>query len=453
VNNQKVEVLLVGLNPEYKKMIQHLLEKVSVTELALDIELLMEPVKNSPSIVICGVNPEVFATNELAQTLRMHYQTTPIFVCTGVTEAFDKRIFVKNGFSDAFLLPMDEVVYKNKVTDEIVKVSSTAVKAFRSVKIIDVDPGSVLDFDTSLFLPANNKYVKLSMAGDQLDQSKIDRIKKNKINNIYVPADQMKKFYEYSAKRLKDLGKNAVSSTENRDKLSGAIRDLMSGMFNDEFHSYEDGASTLKDCGEIVKTYILEGADSEWYSRIINILGESGDKYSHSGNVSTLAALFSMGLGIGNPADLALAGLLHDLGTAELPKEIQALEPEAMTKAQFEIYQTHPFLSVNLIKKRKIVVPDSVTNAIMQHHELYNGMGYPNGFYGDKICKEAQILCLANVFDELTKLKPGQPVCTPLEAVKKLRNDHVASKIYYNPELLKKLLTLFSNPSDNPEAV
>jgi HD-GYP domain-containing protein (c-di-GMP phosphodiesterase class II) len=159
-----------------------------------------------------------------------------------------------------------------------------------------------------------------------------------------------------------------------------------------------------------------------------------------------------MGLGIGKPEDLALAGLLHDIGVAELPAEIQILDPDQMTPAQLEAYKKHPELSVNLIKSRKLIVSDIVSKAILQHHELYNGSGYPSGLFGDRICKEAQLIGLADRFDYLTRVRDGKPLMTPSQAVDHLRTLQVndPSRIHYEPELLKKLLNLF--PGSKPES-
>jgi HD-GYP domain-containing protein (c-di-GMP phosphodiesterase class II) len=450
MSDERLIVLTVGFDGEVKKLLAESLSRVEVREIPMDMDSVLQEQPESPCLVISGPATPAFPANELAQSLRMQYPETAIFLVWDKREGFERKTFIKNGFSDAFLMPMDITNLKTSVADALAQASKGKLRSYRPVKIIDLEPGQELEFETSIFLPANNRYVKLSNPGDALDESRVDRIKKSKFSNIQVPTDQIKHFYAYSAKRLHALGASEqLSATEKKERLSGAVRDLIGGLFSDHSASFETGASIMKDCGEIVKSYIIQGAENDWYSRIQTILGERGDGYSHSANVSTLAALFSMGLGIGKPEDLALAGLLHDIGIAELPAEIQVLDPEQMSKEQLEAYKRHPEISVELIKSRKIVVPEIVTKAILQHHELYNGTGYPNGYFGDRICKEAQVLALADQFDYLTRLKEGQPLMTPHQAVSHLRTLQVndPSNIRYNPELLKQLLQLFPEPA------
>jgi len=84
----------------------------------------------------------------------------------------------------------------------------------------------------------------------------------------------------------------------------------------------------------------------------------------------------------------------------------------------------------------------------LQHHEHFDGTGYPNGIFGDRMCKEAQLLAIADRFDYLTAIRPGKPTLSPFEAVNQLRDIQLkdTSKTHYNPELLKKLLELFPQP-------
>jgi len=438
-------VLTVGLPQDIEKLISDILKNATVSSIPMEMDALIAEVSPRPCLVISGPPKPDLPATEIAQALRMQFQDIPILLCCDQKADFERKTFIKNGFTDAFLLPMDITNLRSSISEKLAEASKGEIRVYRPVKIIDLEPGTSLDFETNIFLPANNRYIKLSAAGDALENERIEKIKKSKFSTIQVPADQMKHFYSYSAKRLRDLGASAVSVTEKREKLSGAVRDLISGLFSEQTASFESGQSIMKDCGEIVKTYIIEGAESEWYSRIQSVLGERGVSYYKTANISTLAALFSMGLGIGKPEDLALAGLLHDIGIAELPAEIQILDPEQMNAEQLEIYKKHPEFSVNLIKKRKLIVPEIVSKAILQHHELYNGSGYPSGLFGDRICKEAQIIALADKFDYLTRVREGRPLMTPAQAVDYLRGLQVndPSRIHYEPELLKKLLTLF----------
>ena len=312
------------------------------------------------------------------------------------------------------------------------------LQVYRPVKVIDLTAGTLLDFELSVYLTVNRKYLQLTKAGDEIDAERLQRIK-SRIHNLFVPIEQMPKFYAYSAKRLRVLSAGPVmSATERKERLVNAVRDLISTLFTERAAEADEGQAILKDCGEIVKTYILQDVENEWYGRVQQVLGDRADAYAHNGNVSTLAALFSIGLGIGKPEELALAGLLHDIGISELPVEVQK-------NLQSVAYQKHPRLSLDLMKKKKMTVSDTVAQAILQHHEYYNGQGYPNHLYGNKICPEAQVLALADHFEDLMSLHDGERTLTAAEAVLKLREEQVndPSKLRYSPELLKRLIALF----------
>ena len=97
-----------------------------------------------------------------------------------------------------------------------------------------------------------------------------------------------------------------------------------------------------------------------------------------------------------------MAGLLHDIGLTKLPKHVVETDYSKLVPGDKMIFQNHVRLSVKMMKKQRLVLPELVYKIVQQHHERYNGTGYPEQISGNKICKEAQILAFADIFDEMT---------------------------------------------------
>jgi HD-GYP domain-containing protein (c-di-GMP phosphodiesterase class II) len=155
---------------------------------------------------------------------------------------------------------------------------------------------------------------------------------------------------------------------------------------------------------------------------------------------------------MGNSGDLGLAGLLHDIGLANVPPEILEVPEEERTPEEQAEYEKHPEHAINLIQSRKLVISGLIHRIIIQHHERYNGTGYPKNLSGQKICTEAQILAIADRFDELTALVEGKPRLSPLEAIMELKKciSTNPSECEFDPVLFENIMKLF--PKDENEA-
>jgi HD-GYP domain-containing protein (c-di-GMP phosphodiesterase class II) len=233
--------------------------------------------------------------------------------------------------------------------------------------------------------------------------------------------------------------------------MQTAVRDLISGMFNDNTSqaSTSHGKGLATDCQEIVKAYVVSDTkqSGHWYEKILSVTGGGGNTYSHASNVATIAALFSMGTGVGKPEEPAMAGILHDIGITDLPAEIQLKPKENLTPEELKVYQTHVELSMKIIRDRKLIVPEIILKMIEMHHERLDGSGYPRAVTGKKFIPEAQLLALADQFDHLTAVKEGQPTLTPQQAIQKLKLDCFKNPgmPLYDPEIFNKLAALFAH--------
>jgi putative two-component system response regulator len=195
---------------------------------------------------------------------------------------------------------------------------------------------------------------------------------------------------------------------------------------------------------KIIKSYISQTTGQKAYDRILAITANNSDFYSHASNVSSYATLFALGLGLKNIEDIAMAALLHDLGLSKLPDDILAKEPEQRTKSEQEIYEKHVDYTLDVIKEKKLILSDLVRKIVLQHHEKYNGTGYPKHVLADRICIEAQVLSLADRFDYLTVLKKGKPRVNPKDAIAQILAECSTARAEFDPNLVKKVQTLFN---------
>jgi hypothetical protein len=222
--SHRLPILVIRLDPLCQSQLELLMADHDLILRPYDMEKLIEEVFSPPpSIIFCGPAPEGVSLIEAAQGLRMSYQNTPIFYLTSIRAGFDRKIFIKNGFTDAFLLPAEVSLFSQVVREEISKQSQGKVRTFRSVKLLDVTPGTELPFDSFVYLPANKKHIKVSEKGDTLDVERVNRLKKHQISNVEITSDQLQDFYQFSAQQLKKLGSNqAISETERKERMQTA---------------------------------------------------------------------------------------------------------------------------------------------------------------------------------------------------------------------------------------
>jgi putative nucleotidyltransferase with HDIG domain len=140
----------------------------------------------------------------------------------------------------------------------------------------------------------------------------------------------------------------------------------------------------------------------------------------HSERVAHIAASLApeMGLSHAETERLVLAALLHDIGKVAIPAEILQ-KPDALTEEEWRHIQAHPAVSEYLLAE--IPALDDVAEILAQHHERYDGTGYPSGLAGDAIRVEARIFAVADAFAAMTSPRPYQCARSPEEALDELR--------------------------------
>jgi len=124
--------------------------------------------------------------------------------------------------------------------------------------------------------------------------------------------------------------------------------------------------------------------------------------YTHSINVAVMAVAFGKHLGLGNAMlqPLGMSALFHDVGKALIPNSVLN-KPGKLTDAEFAIIQAHPFKGYVLLHDQR-ALSDEILRGVVEHHEKYNGRGYPSGLVGERISLFGSIITVVDVYDALT---------------------------------------------------
>lgn len=442
-----MRIMLVHLEESVAEVVRATLGCAELVDCRDSLDSIMEqPMEPGPALILCGLPSGDRTLIEFGQGLGITYPHAPIFHVTSRAEGFDRPVLLKNAFRDGFLLPFERSELEHLLVEVAAKHCDPA-RAYRPVRMVDIDPDQILDFDTYIFLPLNSKFVRLTKAGRCLGAEYAERFRKRDLSSLYVRVAELPKFYEFTAKQLHRLGKNGtLSETEKRERAAEAVRSIVCGIFADQkTGGFEEGQLVIDDCKEVIRSYLRTEKDAQTsFDRTLSsLMDEKSGVYAHSTNVATFAALFSMGLGIGDPESLALAALLHDIGISELPPSIQGKDVQDMTSAEFEVYRTHPERSIKLLQKKRVTLDDVVFKIILQHHERPNGNGFPMGLAGKEILPEAQVLAIADAFTDLIEVRPGLPRVHPRQAIKALvQNNTDPLRCFVEPALLDRLSKL-----------
>jgi putative nucleotidyltransferase with HDIG domain len=147
-----------------------------------------------------------------------------------------------------------------------------------------------------------------------------------------------------------------------------------------------------------------------------------GDSYTfqHSVSVATLLVAFAraVGLDLKDVHEAGMGGMLHDLGKMRVPDHILN-KPGKLTDEEYRIMKDHVVLGVEVLK----ATPDislTVMQVASEHHERYEGSGYPNRLKGEAISQLGRMAAIVDVYDALTSNRIYHKGMEPTDALTKL---------------------------------
>ncbi len=257
--------------------------------------------------------------------------------------------------------------------------------------------------------------------GVVLTETLLKRIEDNGVYTLYINDG-------YSTEEIEDIIKpelrikavQAIKDTFKNIEKSNSLNADITDDFKKKlfFKSMDKYLESLKQVSEFIIQDIL--ACRDLMINLVDIKNIDNYTYEHSLNVAILSIILGVELKLDKHHLYShiIDAILHDIGKALLPHEI-VQKKTALNKEEEELLKSHVEKGYQYLKDFFTIDANARVIAY-QHHEHYDGTGYPKGTSENHINKLARIVAITNTYDELTSDTARSRAVPPNEAIEYL---------------------------------
>lgn len=220
-----------------------------------------------------------------------------------------------------------------------------------------------------------------------------------------------------------------IISPEVRRETVKGIRDFfMESNYNES--AAADEARLKKMVINVVEDILSNG---DVMCNMVDLKDYDDYTYFHCVNVAVLSAMMGVQYGMNRQelTTLTTAALLHDIGKKFVSIDVLNA-PRKLTKEEMQLMTEHPRFGFEFLRET-YNFPSRVYLGVLEHHEWYNGEGYPLGKQGKEIAVEARIIKIADVYDAMTSKRPYHDPMQPSEIVEYIMG---RSGMEFDPEMV-----------------
>jgi len=269
-------------------------------------------------------------------------------------------------------------------------------------------------------------------AGGELDHELIDRLVETGIRKIYVRNEDFHRFGANLLERVESLASHDVIPPAERF----AALQMAAAM------EIERTAHMI-DCGPYVAVSQRVGQDLSHVfadndvlpNDLFRLARHDFNTFTHVTNVAGYGVILAERLGLCSGSELELVAkgaMLHDLGKRFIPVSVLN-KPAKLDREERAIIETHPLRGYEELCLRDDVTFEQLMMAY-QHHERFDGKGYPVGIAADEIHPWARMLAVVDVFDAMTGMRPYRKPATAQEAMDYIRQN---AGTHFDPEVVE----------------
>ncbi len=268
------------------------------------------------------------------------------------------------------------------------------------------------------------------------------RLLANNVQTLWLKGDERRQYEHYVERHLETLLANPqVATSRKAQLLQSAAQATLESVMVDPRHA-DAVPRTRRVAQQTVQLIVRE---PEATGHMAALMARDYDTVRHSMNVSVFATGLAHAAGVRNPSDLrdlALGGLLHDIGKSELPREL-IVKPGAYTDEEMALMRTHVTRGEHILERDGRMGALGMV-VVSQHHERLNGRGYPRALESQHIHLFGRIAAIADVYDAMTSDRSYQRAMRPVDALH-LMSTHLAP--HFDQDLLTQFVRTLRAPA------
>ena len=358
------------------------------------------------------------------------------------------------------------------------------------LKHLKIEEGA--PFPLFLHLELSNRFVPIRLSGDPIGDHQNQKFRESQLSELWVPNEYNQVYLNYIAhikktdppkeetapfeadkkatkKEAKAVSEEAALardvleeeslSTEDKARLLSEIsQDLLRALNQITTRGDEARSKGLSRCKELVdQVLIVASQDSNIYDEIIS-LRQSQEDIEHSVIVGTITVMFALAVGYTDEkilADLTVAAIFHDIGVVRVKPEVLLKKEKDWTGLDRKEYEGHVMASVKILTESANDFHPRIYRMIEEHHENYDGSGFPKTLKGSAIEESSQLLHMGNLFDRLCTGKQTGTALSPAEAfdyIDEVAQDPKAVQ-EIQPELVRRVFEFILSEKEAAETL
>jgi HD-GYP domain-containing protein (c-di-GMP phosphodiesterase class II) len=293
-------------------------------------------------------------------------------------------------------------------------------------------PGALPKFKI-FFLSDKGDYILWALEGNRVTLKQLAKIAERGLKEVYVDLDEKFEYETYLETNLGKILENPASSVDQKTAIFSKVStNVVKAAFETSFGSGALGPVSMERIEKLVQNALLFLTETKSLQALAQMIGHDYQTYEHATKVLWFLVAFLreypdileniepdyQDLTENQKMDLVrqcgVAALLHDVGKVFISPEILN-KNGPLTEVEWEIMKRHPLSSLAMFLGTDL--PEFVKKAALQHHEDFNGHGYPLGLNGPHISILARVLRIIDTFDAMTSCRPYKDAMPPKKAI------------------------------------